>query len=64
MATINKRPSGKWQAMVRKDGRSASKSFTKRADAVKWAREKELQAETGALMRPTQQKSNKCTLAT
>ena len=45
MATINKRPSGKWQAIVRKDGKSQSKSFSKRADAVKWARETELRAE-------------------
>jgi integrase len=45
MATVNKRPSGKWQAMVRKDGRSQSRSFSKRSDAVKWARESELRAE-------------------
>lgn len=49
MATLNRRPSGKWQATVRKDGRSHSKSFTKRADAAKWARETELQAEQGML---------------
>ena len=47
MATVVKRPSGKWQATVRNDGRSCSKSFTKRADATKWARETELQAERG-----------------
>ncbi|WP_171211839.1 site-specific integrase [Ruegeria sp. HKCCA5426] len=51
MATITKRPSGKWQATVRKDGRSRSKSFTKRADATKWARETELGAERGDLHR-------------
>jgi integrase len=39
MATINKRPSGKWQATVRRDGRSRSRTFSKRADAAKWARE-------------------------
>lgn len=49
MATVNKRPSGKWQAIVRKDGRSQSQSFTRRADAVNWAREMELQAERGHL---------------
>jgi len=49
MATVNKRPSGKWQATVRKDGRSKSRSFTKHADAVKWAREAELHAERGHL---------------
>ena len=47
MATVVKRPSGKWQATVRSDGRSFSRSFTKRADATKWARETELQAERG-----------------
>jgi integrase len=47
MATITKRPSGKWQATVRKDGTSRSKTFTKRADATKWARETELRAERG-----------------
>ncbi|SEN85316.1 Phage integrase family protein [Roseovarius tolerans] len=49
MATLNKRPSGKWQATVRRDGRSQSKTFSKRADAMKWARETELQAEQGSL---------------
>ena len=51
MATITKRPSGKWQATVRKDGKSRSKSFSKRADATKWARETELNAESGGLQR-------------
>jgi len=45
MATLNKRPSGKWQATVRRGGRSQSKSFSKHADALKWAREAELRAE-------------------
>lgn len=49
MATVNKRPSGKWQATVRKDGKSQSKSFSKRADAVTWARETELRAERDGL---------------
>ncbi len=49
MATFNKRPSGKWQATVRKDGRSQSKTFSKRADAVKWARDAELRAEQHGL---------------
>lgn len=54
MATINKRPSGKWQATVRRAGRSASKTFTKRADAVKWARDAETQAErTGIVSQRT-----------
>jgi integrase len=49
MATVNRRPSGKWQATVRKIGRSHSESFTMRADALRWARETELQAERGEL---------------
>ena len=47
MATVVKRPRGRWQATVRHDGKSCSKSFTKRADAASWARETELQAERG-----------------
>ena len=39
MTTVLKRPSSKWQATVRKDGQSRSKSFQRRADAMKWARE-------------------------
>lgn len=50
MATVVKRPSGKWQATVRKDGRSQSKSFLKRSDAAKWAREAELRADQGQLV--------------
>lgn len=34
-----------WQATVRRAGRSASKTFIKRADAVKWARDAETEAE-------------------
>ena len=62
MATMMKRPSGKWQAMVRRGGRSSSKTFTKRVDAVLWAHEAELQAERGTLMQPTKQqgKQNDC----
>ncbi|WP_050603811.1 site-specific integrase [Ruegeria sp. 6PALISEP08] len=52
MATINKRPSGKWQATVRRAGRSTSKTFTKRADAVMWARDAEMRAERGELCKP------------
>ncbi len=52
MATINRRPSGRWQAIVRHEGRSRSRTFTIRADAVKWARETERQAECGALHAP------------
>lgn len=50
MATVVKRPSGKWQATVRRDGRSRSKSFAMRADAVRWARDAERDAERGVQM--------------
>ena len=63
MATINKRPSGKWQATVRYQGRSSSKSFTKRVDAIKWAREAELQAERGMITQRKGGMSDKCTLS-
>jgi integrase len=49
MATVVKRPSGKWQATVRSAGSSCSKSFSKRADAISWARETELTAQRGEL---------------
>lgn len=35
MATIRKR-GGKWQCIVRRDNRTASRSFTSKRDAVKW----------------------------
>jgi integrase len=63
MATINKRPSGKWQATVRRDGTSASKTFTKRGDAVKWARDAEMRAERGELHQPEPALSDTRTLA-
>ncbi|WP_170349631.1 site-specific integrase [Ruegeria atlantica] len=63
MATINKRPSGKWQATVRREGRSASKSFTKRADAVKWARDAELRAERGHLHQQERAQAGTTTLS-
>lgn len=49
MATVVKRPSGKWQATVRSMGNSCSKSFSKRADAYSWARATELKAQNGEL---------------
>jgi integrase len=49
MATIRKRGSS-WQAQVRRQGSpSISKSFTIRADAVRWAREKERSIDTQEL---------------
>ncbi|MEM8629831.1 MAG: site-specific integrase [Pseudomonadota bacterium] len=50
MATIRKR-GNKWQCIVRRDGRTASKSFGKRRDALKWANSVEAMADAvgGAL---------------
>lgn len=47
MATIRKR-SGKYQALVRKDSNYISKTFTNRADAVKWGKEQEVKIEQGS----------------
>lgn len=62
MPTINKRPSGKWQATVRSGGKSASKTLTKKADAIKWARKIEMHAEAGGSLRPTK-RTDKQTVA-
>lgn len=62
MATVNKRPSGKWQATVRRDEISQSKSFSRRSDAAKWAREAELQAEQGLLQQTDRQADASMTL--
>ncbi len=50
MATIKKR-GAKWQCIVRRDGRTASKSFARRTDAVKWGNTVEAEADAvgGAL---------------
>jgi hypothetical protein len=50
MATIRKRES-KWQCIVRRDGKTASRSFGKRGDAVKWGAATEAAADAvgGAL---------------
>ncbi|NOE35358.1 hypothetical protein [Ruegeria sp. HKCCD7318] len=45
MASILKRPSGKWQAQVRVNGTSRSKTFTTKKDAMFWARDMETRAE-------------------
>ncbi|MCB1312501.1 MAG: site-specific integrase [Sedimentitalea sp.] len=50
MASIIKRPNGRWQAQVRTNGHSSTKTFAKRADANKWAREMDLQAERGEVV--------------
>ena len=62
MATIVKRPSGKWQATVRSGGKSLSKSFSKRADATSWSRSTELQTERMGLHATLQTSSDTCTV--
>jgi integrase len=46
MATIRKRL-GKYQVQVRKDGRSISKTFTNKSDALRWSKEQEVKIEQG-----------------
>ncbi len=52
MATIRKRGS-KWQCIVRRDGRTASKSFRKRSEALKWGNIVEAEADAVGGMLPT-----------
>ena len=47
MATIRKRL-GKYEAQVRKDGKSISRTFTTKADALKWSKEQEVKIEQGS----------------
>ena len=46
MATIRKRL-GKYQVQIRKEGKNLSKTFTNKADALKWAKEQEVKIEQG-----------------
>lgn len=47
MATIRKRL-GKYQVQVRVDGKSLSKTFTSKNDAMKWGKEQEVKIEQGS----------------
>ncbi|MCG7639151.1 MULTISPECIES: site-specific integrase [unclassified Alteromonas] len=48
MATITKRENGKWQAKCRKKGyKTLSKTFSRKFDAEKWAKQVELEMEQG-----------------
>ncbi|MBF6651209.1 site-specific integrase [Methylobacter sp. BlB1] len=47
MATIRKRLN-KYQVQVRKEGKSISKTFTNKSDALKWAKEQEVKIEQGS----------------
>jgi integrase len=49
VASFSKRASGKWQAQVRANGTSLSKTFPARRDAVAWARNTEGSVERGDL---------------
>lgn len=51
MASIKQRGE-RWFAQVRKGGKSISKSFTVEADAIKWARQQEVDIERGAFAKP------------
>jgi hypothetical protein len=47
MATIDRRPNGKWRAQVRREGRALSKTFIMKGDAEAWVREAETSIERG-----------------
>ncbi|WP_171230369.1 integrase [Ruegeria sp. HKCCA4008] len=59
MATIRKRGT-KWQCIVRREGRTASKSFERRADAMKWGSAVEAQADAigGGLPKPASKQAD------
>lgn len=45
MATIRKRPNGRWQAIIRRTNLKASQAFARKIDAETWARKLEHQAD-------------------
>jgi hypothetical protein len=48
MASFDKRANGKWRVQVRRQGLgSVSRSFLRKSDAEKWARETEAEIERG-----------------
>ncbi|WP_446811002.1 hypothetical protein ACH50O_05370 [Methylomonas sp. 2BW1-5-20] len=48
MATIRKRL-GKYHTQVRKNGKSITKTFSNKSDALKWAKEQEVKIEQGTI---------------
>jgi integrase len=48
MATLRKRKNGHWQARVRKVNQSISKTFINKADAVRWAKQVEVDMQKGS----------------
>ncbi|WP_170605663.1 tyrosine-type recombinase/integrase [Ruegeria arenilitoris] len=65
MATIRKR-GNKWQCIVRRRGRTASKSFERRSDAMKWGSAVEAQTDAigGALPTPASKQADALQLLT
>ena len=47
MASIDRRPGGKWRAQVRREGHALSKTFVSKADAQTWVRERESAIDRG-----------------
>ncbi len=47
MASIDRRPGGKWRAQVRREGHVLSKTFVMKADADAWVRETESRIDKG-----------------
>ena len=47
MASIDRRPGGKWRAQVRREGHVLSKTFVMKADADAWVRETEGRIDRG-----------------
>lgn len=54
MATFRKRASGFWQAVVRLEGKTLSKSFELKEDAKDWARDREREIKLGIYVDPRQ----------
>lgn len=52
MSSVRLRPSGRYQARVTVHGRTYSKTFTTHADASKWARQAQVDAERGLIEPP------------
>ncbi|HEV7691260.1 MAG TPA: site-specific integrase, partial [Hyphomonadaceae bacterium] len=47
MATIDRRPNGKWRAQVRREGHVLSKTFVMKGDADAWVRETDRSIDKG-----------------
>lgn len=56
MATIRKRQ-GRYHTQVRKNGKSITKTFTNKSDALKWAKEQEVKIEQGTFTTKEEKKA-------